>query len=163
MNYDSNVRCPAALSRFANSGRLAATDLHSGEITLIERLPAHIEILGSRVQVFEHACGSFYGTASGGLYNSGAVYCYNAGLSPPSPTITRVQTDSGSVGPTVLIIGTHLIGSTGVNFNGVPVTKIVSRGVLLRLRRCARRRNDRAVTIATVNGSGDSAKEFTVK
>jgi uncharacterized repeat protein (TIGR03803 family) len=69
--------------------------------------------------------GSFYGTtSSGGATGVGTVFKLSVGLGPfvePLPT-------SGSVGATVIILGTKLTGTTAVSFNGIAATFTVVSG-----------------------------------
>lgn len=68
--------------------------------------------------------GLFYGvTEFGGASNDGTVYSLNMGLAP----FVNLPLFSGRGGQSVLILGTHLKGTTGVTFNGTPATfKVLS-------------------------------------
>ena len=74
--------------------------------------------------------GNFYGTtADGGASNAcgtsgcGTIFSLGVGLGP----FVEMQTTSGKVGATVIILGTNLTGATGVSFNGTAATfKVVS-------------------------------------
>ena len=82
------------------------------------------------VGVIQAADGTFVGTTelggtiSGGSneFADGTVWTLDAGLPAPAPAITLLNSTSGSVGSTVLINGTHLIGTSAVSFNGVSAT-----------------------------------------
>ena len=59
--------------------------------------------------------GNFYGTTgAGGASNGGTVFSFSAGLAP----FIRTVPAAGKVGAAVKILGTNLIGATGVSFNG---------------------------------------------
>jgi uncharacterized repeat protein (TIGR03803 family) len=63
--------------------------------------------------------GTFYGTATwGGADNDGSVFSLALGLGP----FVVIQPASGKVGESVVILGTHLQGSTAVSFNGTAAT-----------------------------------------
>lgn len=67
--------------------------------------------------------GDFYGTTlNGGAYNSGTVYSLSVGLGPFVKTLPTMAT----VGTAVTILGTNLIGATGVAFNGTPAVYTVN-------------------------------------
>jgi uncharacterized repeat protein (TIGR03803 family) len=73
--------------------------------------------------VFQGTDGNFYGTtAFGGIggnkgeaFGFGTVFQFSNGLSPLVETVPA----AGKAGQSVLILGNHLTGSTGVTFNGV--------------------------------------------
>lgn len=68
--------------------------------------------------------GILYGvTEFGGTSNDGTVYSLNVGLSP----FVNLPLFMGQEGQSVLILGTHLKGTTEVTFNGTPATfKVLS-------------------------------------
>ena len=108
--------------------------------------------------------GAFYGTTdSGGLHQYGTIYRYGAGLLPPLPGIRSMQPSSGAPGTSVLIAGTHLIGLTGVSFNGVPATQILSRGVYYAVVTVPPGATSGPITVTTTNGSVTSAASFVVQ
>jgi uncharacterized repeat protein (TIGR03803 family) len=79
------------------------------------------------VGVVQAADGSFVGTTElggtisggGNEFADGTVWTLDAGLPAPAPAITVLNSTSGTVGSTVLINGTSLIGTSAVSFNGV--------------------------------------------
>jgi len=63
--------------------------------------------------------GNFYGTtAGGGANNNGTVFSLSVGLGPFVKTLPT----SGTVGASVIILGTNLTGTTNVSFNGTAAT-----------------------------------------
>ncbi|MBS0378227.1 MAG: IPT/TIG domain-containing protein [Proteobacteria bacterium] len=58
--------------------------------------------------------GNLYGTTSSDATGFGTLFRYSLGLSP----FVQVQTSSGAVGSTIVILGTNLNGATSVTFNG---------------------------------------------
>ena len=75
--------------------------------------------------VVQGADGKIYGTTIGGgvvsdnQQPSGTVWVLDAGLRAPAATVGGFAPSSGAVGTTVLIRGSHMIGTTAVTFNGV--------------------------------------------
>lgn len=105
----------------------------------------------------------FYGVASaGGEYQSGTVYRYNNGALPPLPTVQYFRPQSGSVDAPVLIRGSHLIGLVCIGFNGIPATKIISRGSDYAITYVPTGARSGPITITTSNGSGSSGVSFEV-
>jgi uncharacterized repeat protein (TIGR03803 family) len=73
----------------------------------------------------QHTNGTLYGTAAlDGPYCCGTVFSLNVGLGP----FVRFLLNSGKVGSTVQILGTNLIGTTSVTFNGTPASFTVLSG-----------------------------------
>ena len=69
--------------------------------------------------------GKFYGTTSAGGANghgAGTVYSFDMGFGP----FVKPQPAAGSVGKTIVILGTNLVGATSVTFNGIPATFTVA-------------------------------------
>jgi len=68
--------------------------------------------------------GVFYGTAESGgkMYGAGTVFSLSLNL---APFVTTLPT-SGAIGSTVTILGTNLVGTTAVSFNGVSATFTVA-------------------------------------
>jgi uncharacterized repeat protein (TIGR03803 family) len=59
--------------------------------------------------------GTFYGTTAGdGANGEGTVFSLSVGLGPFVETLPA----SGKAGTSVIILGTNLVGTTGVSFNG---------------------------------------------
>ena len=58
--------------------------------------------------------GNFYGVSGGAISNHGTAFKLSVGLGPFIETITN----SGTVGSSVIILGTNLNGATSVTFNG---------------------------------------------
>jgi uncharacterized repeat protein (TIGR03803 family) len=78
--------------------------------------PAGANPVGALIQATD---GNLYGTTqSGGAIGNGAVFRLNVGLGPFIKTLPT----SGKVGAAVTILGTNLIGATGVSFNGTAAT-----------------------------------------
>jgi hypothetical protein len=75
--------------------------------------------------VVQGADGKICGTTIGGgvvsdnQQPSGTVWVLDAGLRAPAATVGGFAPSSGAVGTTVLIRGSHMIGTTAVMFNGV--------------------------------------------
>ena len=84
---------------------------------------------GPQTPVLQSTNGDFYGTTSlGGSFGHGIVFSLSEGLGQ----FVRTQTTAGTVGSVVQILGTDLIGSTGVSFNGTAaVFKVVSSSLIL--------------------------------
>jgi len=69
--------------------------------------------------LLQHTDGKLYGTtSSGGSHNGGVFYSLDIGLGPFAESLPT----SGKVGATVKILGTKLMGTTAVNFNGTAAT-----------------------------------------
>jgi uncharacterized repeat protein (TIGR03803 family) len=67
--------------------------------------------------------GRLFGTTlSGGVEGAGTVWSLSLGLSP----FVETQTASGAVGAAVKILGTDMVGASGVTFNGTPAEFTVS-------------------------------------
>jgi hypothetical protein len=47
------------------------------------------------------------------------IFAIKAGLTPPAPASVTFNTPAGTVGSSLLIQGSHFIGTTAVKFNGV--------------------------------------------
>jgi uncharacterized repeat protein (TIGR03803 family) len=62
--------------------------------------------------------GNLYGTTSSDATGFGTIFRLSLGLSP----FVHVQTKSGAIGATVVILGTDLTGATAVSFNGAAAT-----------------------------------------
>jgi uncharacterized repeat protein (TIGR03803 family) len=66
------------------------------------------------------ADGKIYGMSSGAsVNNGGSFWVIDAGLPAPSPTIINFQPTSGAPGSTFLLQGSHFVGTTAVEVNGV--------------------------------------------
>jgi hypothetical protein len=61
-------------------------------------------------------------TAEHAIYGRGTVFMPNAGLG----AFVALQTTSGKVGATIKMLGTNLIGTTKVSFNGASATFTVN-------------------------------------
>jgi uncharacterized repeat protein (TIGR03803 family) len=72
--------------------------------------------------------GTFYGTAElGGSNNSGTIYRLSMGLGPFVKTLLPY----GAEGDGIDIVGTNLLGTTSVTFNGVPASFVISSPFLI--------------------------------
>ncbi len=76
--------------------------------------------------VVQAADGKLYGTATQGgtlasntSFAEGTVWSLAAGLRAPGPAVAAFTPSSGAVGSKVTIRGSHFIGTTAVDFNGV--------------------------------------------
>jgi uncharacterized repeat protein (TIGR03803 family) len=76
--------------------------------------------------VVQAADGKLYGTATQGgtlasntSFAEGTVWSLPAGLRPPGPAVAAFTPSGGAVGSKVTIRGSHFIGTTAVEFNGV--------------------------------------------
>jgi uncharacterized repeat protein (TIGR03803 family) len=76
--------------------------------------------------MLQAADGRFYGLTMGGggisttnPVENGTFWVMDAALPKPSPSIVNLQPTSGKAGSTVLLQGSHLVGTTAVTFNGV--------------------------------------------
>jgi uncharacterized repeat protein (TIGR03803 family) len=126
--------------------------------------------ISPEVGVIQATDGSFVGTTElggtisggGNAFADGTVWTLDAGLPPPTPAITLLNSTSGSVGSTVLINGHNFIGTTAVSFNGVSAslqvlnTQFVSSTVPAGA-------TTGAVTITTAGGTAISSQTFTIK
>jgi uncharacterized repeat protein (TIGR03803 family) len=119
--------------------------------------------------VIQAADGSFVGTAELGgtisagknTFADGTVWTLDAGLPAPAPTITLLNSTSGSVGSNVLINGNNFIGTATVSFNGASasfqvlntrfVSAIVPTGAVTG-----------PVTVTNAGGKATSTQTFTV-
>jgi uncharacterized repeat protein (TIGR03803 family) len=75
--------------------------------------------------VLQGADGKIYGTAiqggavAAGKQASGTIWSLDAGLRAPAPVVAAFTPLIGAVGSTVMIRGSHFVGTTAVTFNGV--------------------------------------------
>ncbi len=107
--------------------------------------------------------GNLYGTtAGGGAGEGGIVFELIIGLAPPLPSVRLIQPKSGPTGTKVRITGNHLLGLSGVSFNGVSASftpinvnyadAVVPGGA-----------TSGPITVTTMNGSGTSKGSFEVQ
>lgn len=107
--------------------------------------------------------GYLYGMAEGGgAYDGGTIYQLGINAPPPLPTVRLFAPASGAPGTAVRISGSHLIGVTGVSFNGVPATSISSRGDYFVVAVVPPGATTGPITVTTPNGSGAGTQTFTV-
>ncbi|HTS34864.1 MAG TPA: choice-of-anchor tandem repeat GloVer-containing protein [Candidatus Solibacter sp.] len=102
--------------------------------------------------------GSFYGTTIyGGATGFGTIFAMSVGLH----AFVETQTTSGNVGAAVKILGTDLIGSTSVSFNGTAAVFNVVSGALIRTTVPAAATTG-PVTVTTPTGTLTSNRPFRV-
>ena len=107
--------------------------------------------------------GAFYSVAySGGEYGAGNVFRAASFLPPPLPTASYARPSSAAPGTSVIINGQHLVGVTGVSFNGVASTSITSRAPYFVIAVVPPGATSGPITITTPNGSVTSKFTFTV-
>ena len=107
--------------------------------------------------------GAFYSVAySGGEYGGGIVFRADYILPPPLPTAGYARPSSAAPGTSVIINGQHLVGVTGVSFNGVAATSITSRAPYFVIGVVPPGATSGPITITTPNGSVTSKFTFTV-
>lgn len=98
----------------------------TSEGSLLQDLEYGCLTVGEQItSMFQAADGKFYGTTAGGGGVSttnpvlnGTIWSLDAGLPPPTATVINFAPTEGSVGSTVLLQGTHFVGTTAVSFNG---------------------------------------------
>jgi uncharacterized repeat protein (TIGR03803 family) len=65
--------------------------------------------------------GLFYATSeNGGPGGVGTAWTWNLGLPAPRPNVKGMRPSNGAVGSSTMVYGRHLLGATGVTFNGTP-------------------------------------------
>ncbi len=85
----------------------------------------------------------------------------NLGLAKPMPTLTSFSPTSAKVGQKVTILGTHLIGTTNVSFNGTAATfSIKSTGAIVAT--VPTGATTGKISVTTGGGSATSTGTFTV-
>jgi hypothetical protein len=107
--------------------------------------------------------GKFYGTAMWGGPGLGSAWVWDLGLPKPLPTLHGPIPTSGTPGSQVIIWGDHLLGTTGVSFNGTAATafsNITGNYVSVTVPAGA---VSGPVTIATPNGTATSTTSFNVQ
>ena len=79
----------------------------------------------------------------------------------PAPVITALEPAQGGVGESVGIVGTNLLGATGVSFNGTTgtITNVTATEVTATVPNGA---TTGPITLTTPAGSATSAQEFTI-
>jgi uncharacterized repeat protein (TIGR03803 family) len=115
--------------------------------------------------VFQGTDGNFYGTtAMGGIgpytdedWGYGTVFQYASGLGPNAQTVPA----AGKAGQTVLILGNHLTGATGVTFNGVQANFTVESDTYIKATVPAGATTG-AVSVVTSSGTLSSNPQFVV-
>jgi uncharacterized repeat protein (TIGR03803 family) len=98
----------------------------SGTLTTLHSFAGHpVDGAAPISSLVQATNGDFYGTTyAGGAHGNGTVFSLSVGLGPFVETLPL----SGRVGAAVRILGTNLIGATGVSFNGsAAVFEVVSR------------------------------------
>jgi hypothetical protein len=100
-------------------------------------------------------------TLAGGL-GGGVVYRWVGGLAPPLPAVKLFQASAGAPGSVVRITGTHLVGLSGVSFNGI-AAQFTSRGDRYAYAVVPQGATSGPITVTTMNGSGTSKTSFTVE
>src|SRR5579871_207651 len=121
------------------------------------------------VGVIQAADGTFVGTTehggtiSGGNneFADGTVWTLDEGLPALAPAITLLNSTSGTVGSTVLINGTHLIGTSAVRFNGVSASFQVLNTQFVRATVPVGATTG-PVELTNLGGTGTSAQSFNV-
>jgi uncharacterized repeat protein (TIGR03803 family) len=108
--------------------------------------------------------GLFYGTSTnGGPGGTGTAWTWDLGLPRPLPKVDGMLHTSGEVGSSTIIYGGHLLGATGVSFNGVPASEfynISNNYVHVTVPSGA---TTGPVTVTTPNGNSTSSGSFTVE
>jgi uncharacterized repeat protein (TIGR03803 family) len=108
--------------------------------------------------------GLFYGTSTnGGPGGTGTAWTWDLGLPRPLPKVEGMLHTSGEVGSSTIIYGGHLLGTTGVSFNGMPATdfyNISNNYVHVTVPSGA---TTGRVTVTTPNGSATFPGSFTVE
>ena len=129
--------------------------------TFSDQTPQFAQVPGPGV--VQGSDGKFYGTTLlGGADNQGQIYSVDLGLPGPAPLVGNLNPASGAVGSPVLIAGRNLIGVSSVTFNGVPATKVVSRGVNYVWAIVPDGATTGPVQVTTQNGVSRTNKTFTV-
>ncbi len=91
----------------------------------------------------------------------GGVYSVATGIAPPAPAVTLLTPSSGAAGSTLIIYGDHLLGATGVTFNGLPAPFQVAGVNLISVTVPAGAASSK-ISVTTPNGTGVSGEEFVV-
>lgn len=101
--------------------------LSGEEMTFIHNFPGK-EASSPEGALLQGTDGMFYGTTfNGGVNDEGTIYSLSMGLNPFVETLTT----SGKMGTPVKIMGTDLIGTASVSFNGTPAEFKVLSSTLL--------------------------------
>ena len=108
---------------------------------------------------------TFYGSVTAhNVTTYGSVFrLIDSPLPLPFPAPQYTVPASGSVGSAVLIYGSQLLGPTAVSFNGVPATKIVSRGQHYIYAVVPPGATTGPITVNTPNGSGTTSGSFQIE
>jgi uncharacterized repeat protein (TIGR03803 family) len=115
---------------------------------------------GSEAQVglLQGTDGNFYGTTpANGTNNNGTVFRFSMGLSP----FVKALPTSGGVGTIIQILGTSLMGSTAVSFNGTAATFTVASDSNIQAT-VPSGATSGPVTVTTANGTLSSNQPFQV-
>jgi hypothetical protein len=112
--------------------------------------------------VIQGSDGSIYGMTLAGGLGGGVVYRWVGGLAPPLPAVKLFQASAGAPGSVVRITGTHLVGLSGVSFNGI-AAQFTSRGDRYAYAVVPQGATSGPITVTTMNGSGTSKTSFTVE
>ena len=91
----------------------------------------------------------------------GGIYSLATGLTPPPPVVSVLTPSSGAAGSTVLLYGDHLLGATSVTFGGL-AAQLQVLGVNLVSAVVPAGATSSKISVTTSNGTGTSAKPFTV-
>ncbi len=129
--------------------------------TLITSEDSTFETFGPGV--IQGSDGALYGTSIGGGANGGGfIFRIDKGLSPPLPAVSLFQPKTGMPGTPVRIKGSHLVGLTGVSFNGI-AAKFLSHGNNYADAVVPDGATSGPITVTTMNGRGASRQPFQVQ
>ena len=90
------------------------------------------------------------------------MFRLDLGLTPPLPNVPLFHPQTGAVGARVRLAGDHLIGLTGVSFNGVPA-KFLELNVKYAYAIVPAGATTGPITVTTMNGSYTTAANFTIQ
>ena len=102
------------------------------------------------------------GAPENGQPTNGSFWVIDAGLPPPQPQIINFQPTAGAAGSTILIQGSHFVGTSGVTINGISAKFKVLTANFIRVTVPAGASTGK-ISITNAGGAMTSATNFTVQ
>jgi len=137
--------------------------------SVLQNLPLSSNVNGAQpFGLLQAADGKLYGMSfqtgapTNGQPSNGAFWVIDAGLPAPSPTLINFQPASGRAGSTFLLQGSHFVGTTAVELNGVSAKFRVLTANYIRVTVPVGATTGK-ISVTNTGGTTISTKAFTVQ